>query len=144
MKPVSVSVLTDAIRHSLSQQFGRVFVQAEISGITKPHSGHVYLTLKDEFAQISAVVWRTTAEQLKFELEDGQKVVCGGYVDLYPQRGTYQLIIQQIQPVGIGEFELAYRQLNAKLQAEAIKCKMHCPTIDDKASSLVGFHEYET
>jgi exodeoxyribonuclease VII large subunit len=120
MKPVSVSVLTDAIRHTLSQKFGRVFVQAEISGITKPQSGHVYLTLKDEFAQISGVVWRTTAERLKFELEDGQKVVCGGYVDLYPQRGTYQLIIQQVQPVGIGEIELAYRQLHAKLQSEGL------------------------
>jgi exodeoxyribonuclease VII large subunit len=120
MKPVTVSVLTDAIRHTMSQKFGRVFVQAEISGITKPQSGHIYLTLKDEFAQISGVVWRTTAEQLKFDLEDGQKVVCGGYVDLYPQRGTYQLIIQQVQPVGIGELELAFRQLHAKLQSEGL------------------------
>ena len=120
MKPVTVSVLTDAIRHTMNQKFGRVFVQAEISGITKPRSGHIYLTLKDEFAQINAVVWRTKAEQLKFELEDGQKVVCGGYVDIYPQRGTYQLIIQQVQPVGIGELELAFRQLHAKLQGEGL------------------------
>ncbi len=120
MKPVTVSVLTDAIRHTMNQKFGRVFVQAEISGITTPRSGHIYLTLKDEFAQINAVVWRTTAEQLKFELEDGQKVVCGGYVDIYPQRGTYQLIIQQVQPVGIGELELAFRQLHAKLQNEGL------------------------
>lgn len=120
MKPVTVSVLTDAIRHTMNQKFGRVFVQAEISGITKPQSGHIYLTLKDEFAQINSVVWRTTAEQLKFELEDGQKVVCGGYVDIYPQRGTYQLIIQQVQPVGIGELELAFRQLHAKLQGEGL------------------------
>ena len=120
MKPVTVSVLTEAIRHTLNQKFGRVFVEAEISGITRPHSGHIYLTLKDEFAQISSVVWRTTAQQLKFELEDGQKVVCGGYVDIYPQRGTYQLIIQQVQPVGIGELELAFRQLHAKLQSEGL------------------------
>ncbi|MEM6692814.1 MAG: exodeoxyribonuclease VII large subunit, partial [Planctomycetota bacterium] len=120
MKPVSVSILTDAIRHTMNQSFGRVFVQAEISGVSRPRSGHVYLTLKDEFAQISAVVWRTTAEQLKFQLEDGQKVVCGGYVDIYPQRGTYQLIIQQVQPVGIGELELAFRQLHGKLQAEGL------------------------
>ena len=120
MKPVSVSVLTDAIRHAMNQKFGRVFVQAEISGITKPQSGHIYLTLKDEFAQLNAVVWRTTAEQLKFALEDGQKVVCGVYVDIYPQRGTYQLIIQQVQPVGIGELELAFRQLHAKLQGEGL------------------------
>ena len=129
MKPVSVSVLTDAIRHTMNQKFGRVFVQAEISGISKPRSGHIYLTLKDEFAQISGVVWRTTAEQLKFELEDGQKVVCGGYVDLYPQRGTYQLIIQQVQPVGIGELELAFRQLHAKLQGEGLFNADHKKTL---------------
>lgn len=125
MKPVTVSILTDAIRQSLSERFGRVFVQAEISGITKPQSGHIYLTLKDEFAQISGVIWRNTAQKMRFELEDGQKVVCGGYVDLYPQRGTYQLIIQQVQPVGIGEFELAYRQLHAKLQAEGLFAVQH-------------------
>ncbi|QEG23574.1 exodeoxyribonuclease VII large subunit [Mariniblastus fucicola] len=129
MKPVSVSVLTDAIRHTLNQKFGRVFVAAEISGITRPQSGHIYLTLKDEFAQISGVVWRTTAEQLKFDLEDGQKVVCGGYVDLYPQRGTYQLIIQQVQPVGIGELELAFRQLHAKLKNEGLFSPEHKKTL---------------
>lgn len=120
MKTVSVSVLTDAIKHTLNQKFGRVFVQGEISGISRARSGHIYLTLKDEFAQINAVVWRTTAAQLKFEIEDGQKVVCGGYVDVYPQRGTYQLTIQQLQPVGIGELELAFRQLHAKLQSEGL------------------------
>ena len=120
MKPVTVSVLSDAIRHTLNQKFGRVFVHGEISGLKCAQSGHIYLTLKDEFAQISAIVWRTTAEELNFELEDGQQVVCGGYVDIYPQRGTYQLIIQQIQPVGIGELELAFRQLHAKLQAEGL------------------------
>jgi exodeoxyribonuclease VII large subunit len=120
MKPVTVSVLTDAIRQTLNQKFGRVFVHGEISGISQPRSGHIYLTLKDEFAQISGVVWRTTAEQLKFKLEDGQKIVCGGYVDLYSQRGTYQLIIQQIQPVGIGELELAFQQLHAKLEGDGL------------------------
>ena len=120
MKPVSVSVLSDAIRNTLNGQFSGVLVQGELSGISRPRSGHVYLTLKDEYAQISAVLWRTTAEQLKFKLEDGQKVVCGGYVDIYPQRGTYQLIIQKLRPVGIGELELAYRQLYAKLESAGL------------------------
>lgn len=120
MKPVSVSVLSDAIRQTLNQKFSRVLVQGEFSGISRPQSGHIYLTLKDEFAQINGVIWRTTAEQLKFELEDGQKVICGGFVDIYPQRGTYQLIVQHVQPVGIGELELAFRQLHAKLQAEGL------------------------
>ena len=117
---VPVSVLTDAIRHRLTQSFSRVFVEGEISGLTSPRSGHIYLTLKDEFAQISGVIWRTDAEKLKFKLANGQKVLCGGYVDVYPARGTYQLIIRNIKPVGVGEIELAYRQLHAKLKAEGL------------------------
>ncbi len=117
---VAVSVLTDAIRYQLSQKFSKVFVEGEISGISSPSSGHHYLTLKDEFAQISAVIWRTDAENIKFKLENGQKVICGGYIDVYPARGSYQLIIRQIKPVGIGEFELAFRQLHAKLKSEGL------------------------
>ena len=119
-KPVSVSVLTEAIRHSLNQKFGRIFVEGEISGITRPQSGHIYLTLKDKHAQINAVIWRSAAERIPFQPEDGQKVICGGYIDIYPQRGTYQLIVQQLQPIGIGAIELAFRQLHAKLQTEGL------------------------
>jgi len=91
-----------------------------ISGITRPQSGHIYLTLKDKHAQINAVIWRSAAERIPFQPEDGQKVICGGYIDIYPQRGTYQLIIQQLQPIGIGAIELAFRQLHAKLQTEGL------------------------
>lgn len=117
---VPVSVLTDAIRHRLTASFSRVFVEGEISGMTAPRSGHIYLTLKDEFAQISGVIWRTDAENVKFKLANGQKVLCGGYIDVYPARGTYQLIIRNIKPVGIGDIELAFRQLHAKLKAEGL------------------------
>ena len=115
-KPVTVSVLTEAIRYSLSKTFSAVWVEGEISGLSTPSSGHVYFTLKDEMAQLSAIVWRTEAQRLPFALQDGQKVICGGYIDLYAQRGNYQLIIRKIQPVGIGARELAFRQLKEKLQ----------------------------
>ena len=115
-KPVTVSVLTEAIRYSLSQTFSAVWVEGEISGLSTPSSGHVYFTLKDQTAQLSAIVWRTEAQRLPFALQDGQKVICGGYIDLYAQRGNYQLIIRKIQPVGIGARELAFRQLKEKLQ----------------------------
>ena len=115
-KPVTVSVLTEAIRYSLSQTFSAVWVEGEISGLSTPSSGHVYFTLKDQTAQLSVIVWRTEAQRLPFALQDGQKVICGGYIDLYAQRGNYQLIIRKIQPVGIGARELAFRQLKEKLQ----------------------------
>ena len=118
--PVSVSVLTDAIRYSLNEVFKTVWVEGEVSGITTPQSGHVYFNLKDESAQLNCIVWRTTAARLPFRIQNGQKLICGGSIDVYPQRGSYQLIIQKVEPVGIGALELAFRQLKEKLQKEGL------------------------
>lgn len=120
IKPVSVSVLTDAIRYSLNEVFNTVWVEGEVSGLTTPQSGHVYFNLKDSTAQLNCIVWRTTAGRLPFKIQNGQKLICGGSIDVYPQRGSYQLIIQQVQPVGIGALELAFRQLKEKLQTEGL------------------------
>lgn len=117
---VSVSQLTRSIKYNLNNQFPSVWVEGEISGMTQPSSGHVYLNLKDKQAQINGIIWRSDAENLKFDLRNGLHVVCRGGVDVYPQRGTYQLIIRQIQPKGVGELELAFRQLHAKLSREGL------------------------
>src|SRR5262249_2160558 len=79
-----------------------------------------YLTLKDESAQIRAVIWRSTAVRLKFEIHDGLEVVAAGPVEAYESRGTYQLIIEQLVPQGLGALELAFRQLCQKLEAEGL------------------------
>lgn len=120
ISPVSVSVLTDAIRYSLNEVFKTVWVEGEVSGLTTPQSGHIYFNLKDESAQLNCIIWRTTAARLPFKIQNGQKLICGGSIDVYPQRGSYQLIIQQVQPVGIGALELAFRQLKEKLQTEGL------------------------
>jgi exodeoxyribonuclease VII large subunit len=122
---VTVSQLTQAIKYNLNNRFPSVWVGGEISGMTRPSSGHIYLTLKDQQAQLNAIIWRSDAERLKFELGNGLEVVCRGGVDVYPQRGTYQLIIRQIQPKGIGALELAFRQLHAKLSAEGLFDELH-------------------
>lgn len=101
-KPVSVSVLTEAIRYSLNKMFNAVWVEGEVSGLSRPASGHVYFTLKDKTAQLNSILWRTAANRLPFDLKEGQKVICGGYIDLYAQRGNYQLIVKKVQPVGVG------------------------------------------
>ena len=88
--------------------------------MTQPSSGHIYLSLKDKSSQINAIIWRSDAQSLKFEPTNGLEVVCRGSVDTYPQRGTYQLIIRQIQPKGIGSLELALRQLRQKLSNEGL------------------------
>ena len=117
---ISVSQLTRQIKASLNNRFPSVWIEGEISGITRPSSGHVYLTLKDPHAQINGIIWASDAEALDFEIEQGMKVVCRGGVDVYPQRGVYQIIIRRIMPKGIGSLQLAFKQLHAKLSSEGL------------------------
>jgi exodeoxyribonuclease VII large subunit len=97
-----------------------VWVGGEISKFSRPQSGHCYFTLKDDRAQIRAVVWRTAASRLKFDLHDGLEVICQGDLEVYAPRGTYQLVARQIEPRGIGALELALRKLKARLEAEGL------------------------
>lgn len=83
-------------------------------------SGHVYFTLKDERAQLRVVMWKRTAARLKFEVSDGMELVAVGPIELYPARGSYQLVVEQLVPEGIGPLELAFRQLHERLQAEGL------------------------
>ncbi|MEQ8838388.1 MAG: exodeoxyribonuclease VII large subunit, partial [Lacipirellulaceae bacterium] len=97
-----------------------VWVSGEISNFSRPQSGHYYLTLKDEAAQLRAVVWRGTASRLKFDLYDGLEVVCRGRLDVYPPRGSYQLVIEKIEPLGVGALELALQKLRERLEKEGL------------------------
>ena len=119
-RPLSVSELTAQIKETLEDSFPAVAVTGEISDLARPRSGHVYLTLKDESAQIRAVIWRTTAARVAFDLQDGLEVVCRGQIDVYAPRGSYQLMIRSIDPLGIGALQLAFRQLQARLSAEGL------------------------
>ena len=117
---LSITELTSEIRFRLSNNFSDVYVNGEVSGLTRPSSGHLYFTLKDKAAQISGIIWRSNAERMKFKLENGLDIICRGEVDVYPQRGNYQLIVRQAQPVGEGALQLAFRQLHAKLTKEGL------------------------
>lgn len=119
-QPLSVSELTHQIKDLLEISFPAVAVMGEISSMSRPRSGHVYLTLKDENSQIQGAMWRNRADRLKFDLEDGLKVIATGRVEVYAPRGSYQLIIDQLVPEGIGPLELAFRQLQEKLSAEGL------------------------
>lgn len=118
--PKTVTQLTREIRNLVEGQMGLQWVTGEISNCRPARSGHIYFTLKDEHAQISAVVWRLTAERLKFQLRDGMEVVAMGPVEVYPARGQYQLIIEQLVPKGVGALETALRQLREKLDREGL------------------------
>ena len=117
---VSVSQLTEMIKGTLETSFSSVWVEGEISDIAKPRSGHIYLTLKDGESQIRGVLWRSVADRLPFQLQDGQAVLCFGSVDVYPARGSYQLVIKKVQPQGLGALQLAFEQLQKKLRAEGL------------------------
>lgn len=117
---LSVSELTARIKNLLETTFPKVWVSGEIADFARPRSGHCYLTLKDKQCQLRAVIWRGTAVAVRFDVHDGLEVVCRGHVDVYAPRGTYQLIIEQIQPKGIGSLELALRQLREKLAKQGL------------------------
>ena len=117
---LSVWELTSQIKDLLETSFPLVWVAGEVSNLARPRSGHVYLTLKDERAQLRAAIWRNTAARVRFDLDDGLEVICRGHVDVYAPRGSYQLIVDQIQPKGLGALELALRQLRERLGREGL------------------------
>jgi exodeoxyribonuclease VII large subunit len=117
---LTVSQLTAQIKNALEEEFPNVWVAGEISNFSRPQSGHAYFTLKDDQAQIRAVMWRTAASRLKFDLADGLDVICHGRIDVYAPRGSYQLVVDELQPKGMGALELALRKLREKLVAEGL------------------------
>jgi exodeoxyribonuclease VII large subunit len=119
-RPLSVWELTSQIKDLLESAFPEVWVAGEVSNFARPQSGHCYLTLKDDRAQLRAVMWRGVATRMKFDLHDGLEVICHGHLDLYASRGSYQLVIEDIIPKGMGALELALRQLREKLAREGL------------------------
>jgi exodeoxyribonuclease VII large subunit len=117
---LTVSQLTRQIKDAVEGNFPLCWVLGEVTNCTRAGSGHVYLTLKDDSAQIRAVIWRNTAARLRFDVHDGLEVVAVGPVEVYEARGTYQLVVEQLLPQGIGALELAFRQLCEKLSAEGL------------------------
>jgi exodeoxyribonuclease VII large subunit len=121
-EPVALSVgeVTRQIKDALEGDFPEVLVMGELSNLSRASSGHVYLTLKDDEAQLRAVLWRNVAQRLKFELRDGLEVIAAGPIEVYAARGTYQLVIRDLLPRGMGPLELAFRQLQEKLAREGL------------------------
>ena len=116
----TVTEVTRGIRASLEHKFSGISILGEISNVRKPGSGHVYLTLKDKNAQLQAVIFRNAASRIRFELKDGLEVISFGSISVYEPRGQYQLIINKIEPKGIGSLQLAFQQLKEKLEKEGL------------------------
>lgn len=115
-----VSELNVLLKDMLEREFPDIWLEGEISNYRPNTSGHLYFTLKDEGGQISAVMFRTSAADLKFKLADGLKVIVRGKVSIYVPGGRYQIIISAMEPAGMGALALAFEQLKEKLKKEGL------------------------
>ena len=116
----SVSEVTARVKEQIETRFADVWVCGEISNLTRASSGHIYLSLKDESALLRGVIWRTTVAQLAIDPADGLQVVCHGRIEVYAPRGTYQITIDRLHPLGTGALEAQLRKLFATLEAEGL------------------------
>ncbi|MDQ6997558.1 MAG: exodeoxyribonuclease VII large subunit [Mariprofundus sp.] len=116
--PITITELTARIKQMLEIGFAKVEVSGEISRLTRPSSGHLYFTIKDAHASISAVIWRSTAARLKNIVQEGGEFIFTGHISLYEPRGTYQLIISRVETAGAGKLAAEFerrKQLYADL-----------------------------
>jgi exodeoxyribonuclease VII large subunit len=116
-KIYSVTDLTREIQDLMEDRFDFVWVEGEISNFSSPASGHYYMVLKDEKSQIRAVMFRLQARYLKFSPENGMKVIVQGRIGVYAPRGEYQIVLDYLEPMGVGALALAFEQLKKSLAA---------------------------
>ena len=119
---LSVSEINRYIRELLSQDpiLSHLWVKGEISNYKSHYSGHLYFTIKDEKSLLKCVMFKTHALKLKFEPENGMKVIIKGYVSVFERDGQYQLYVEEMQPDGIGNLHIAFEQLKRKLQDKGL------------------------
>ncbi len=117
---LTVTRLNALLREMVEDNFVEVWVEGELSNFAIPASGHFYFTLKDDSAQIRGVMFRPQNRLLPFRPENGLQVVCRGRVTLYAQRGELQLVVESMEPKGVGGLQLAFEQLKIRLAAEGL------------------------
>ena len=117
---LSVSSLVTVLQELVEDNFVDVLVKGELSNVSFPASGHCYFTLKDSRAQLRCAMFRGQLRGLRFRPEEGMAVYCRARVSIYPQRGDLQLIVETIEPEGLGQLQLAFEQLKSKLQQEGL------------------------
>lgn len=122
---LSVSELTGEIKALLEGNFLDIKVEGEVSNASTSRSGHTYFTLKDEDAQLSCVIWRGVNQRLETELTDGQQIIVGGDIQVYPPHGKYQLIVRSVEQAGIGALQKAFEKLKTKLKEEGLFDDIH-------------------
>ena len=121
----TVSEITQDIKLILENTFGEAWVEGEVSNFKAHTSGHFYFTLKDDTAILPAAMFSRVNREVKFKIENGLKVICFGKISVYGPRGQYQIIVEKIEPKGIGSLQLALEQLKKKLEKEGLFSAEH-------------------
>jgi exodeoxyribonuclease VII large subunit len=119
-KIYTVSALSREIREHLETRFSLVWVSGEVSNFRFPLSGHYYFTLKDAGAQLRAVFFRGNHQHLRYKPTEGSQVLCRGRITVYEPRGEYQLVVDYMEPLGLGALAQAFEALKTRLQAEGL------------------------
>ncbi|MCK4793478.1 MAG: exodeoxyribonuclease VII large subunit, partial [Desulfobacteraceae bacterium] len=137
----TVTELTHNIKDFLEEAFPFVWITGEISNFRIPVSGHFYFTIKDSGAQISAVMFRGQNRNLRFQPEDGMAVIAMGRLNVYETKGIYQIIIEYLEPEGVGVLQLAFEHLKKRLAAEGLfdeKHKLPLPFLPQKIAVVTS------
>ena len=123
----SVSQITALLRHLIEKHplFQKVWVRGQVSNLSRPGSGHIYFTLKDEKNQISCVIWRNSTTRPRFLPRDGEEVLVEGKMGLYGPHGKYQITVNSVEPLGIGALQRAFEELKQQLTEEGLFDKAH-------------------
>jgi exodeoxyribonuclease VII large subunit len=119
-RTLTVSDLTGRIQGALETEFFDVWVEGEVSNFKIAGTGHWYFSLKDDQAQVRAVVWKTQARLVKFKPRDGMKILVRGGLTVYPPRGEYQLRVDVVEPLGKGALQAAFEELKERLAREGL------------------------
>jgi exodeoxyribonuclease VII large subunit len=117
---LTVSELTALVRERLEAEFPDFWLEGELSNLRAPGSGHLYFTLKDRSAQVRAVLFRGVGQRLRFVLKEGLQVIVRGRLGVYEPRGEYQVIVEHLEPKGVGALQLAFEQLKERLAEEGL------------------------
>jgi exodeoxyribonuclease VII large subunit len=137
----TVAALIAEVNDLLDQGFSGVRVEGEVTNASTSGRGHIYFSLKDDAAAVDCVMWASRARRLKFELEDGLAVLALGSLTIYPQRGRFQMVVDDLQPQGVGALQLAFEQLKKKLEAEglfAVERKRPLPALPNRVGIVTS------
>ena len=119
-KILSVSDFTRLLRDSLEPLFPDIWIEGEVSNLRMPGSGHAYFTLKDQSSQLRAVLFRSSLQRVRFVLKEGMHLLIRGHLSVYEPRGEYQIVVEQVEPRGVGALQLAWEQLKERLSEEGL------------------------